>query len=114
MERIAEDQGLTLKQRKFVGGYLEGKPLVQAAVEAGYAPSTAARGATELLRSPKVRTAIQEAMEQSGVTDECLAGILREGLAALKITYLIYKGKIKPLGAADWAARQRTHISHIP
>jgi len=107
MEQPGEKQELTLKQRRFVHGYLEGKPIVQAAAEAGYSASTGARGAAELLRSPKVRTAIQEALENAGVTDECIATIIREGLAALKVTHLIHKGKIKPLGAADWAARHR-------
>lgn len=107
MNNESEEQSLTLKQRKFVAGYLEGKPMVQAAAEAGYAASTGARGATELLRSPKVRTAIQEALEKAGVTDERLYAIINEGLGATRTAYIIHEGQIKTLASPDWAMRHR-------
>jgi hypothetical protein len=107
MKEKETSQELTLKQRKFVRGYLQGKPLVQAATEAGYAPSTAARGATELLRSEKVRTTIQVALEKAGVTDELLATTIREGMAAQKASHLVHEGEIKTVEAVDWHARHR-------
>lgn len=61
---------LTIKQQKFVTGYLEGKPMVRAATEAGYAPSTAARGAaaeaTWLARSPEVMSTTSAAVQSTG------------------------------------------------
>jgi hypothetical protein len=73
---------LTIKQKKFVKGYLEGRPITKAAVEAGYSPATAARGATELLSSPKVQATIKEAMDASGITREKLAATIAGALDA--------------------------------
>ena len=84
-EQQEQTQELTIRQHKFVRGYLEGKPMVRAATEAGYAPSTAARGAAELMRSPKVRSAIHEALEEAGVTGESLVAVLCVGLDATKV-----------------------------
>ena len=98
---------LTVRQRRFVTGYLEGKPMVRAATEAGYAPSTAARGAAELMRSPKVRSAIHEALEGAGVTGESLAAVLREGLDATKIITSIEDGSPTCVEVEDWAVRYR-------
>jgi len=78
MERINEDQELTLKQRKFVGGYLEGKPLVQAAVEAGRARSNLSGSLTGQLgtgswKPPKLKAAFPaEKMEASDDTWEAV------------------------------------------
>lgn len=100
-------QELTIRQHKFVRGYLEGKPMVRAATEAGYAPSTAARGAAELMRSPKVRSAIHQALEDADVTGDHLASVLREGLDATKIITSIEDGVAASLEVEDWAVRHR-------
>jgi len=98
---------LTVRQQKFVTGYLEGKPITAAATDAGYAPTTAARGATELLKSPRVRSVIQQAMEKAGITDDRLATVINEGLEATKATHIVIKGQIHTVESPDWAARHR-------
>lgn len=98
---------LTVKQQRFVQGYLSGKTITAAATEAGYSPSTAARGATELLRSPKVRTAIQTALEAAGITDERLAATISDGLEATKTAHIVHGGQMQTLESPDWAARHR-------
>lgn len=107
MEKDGDKAELTIKQRRFVRAYLEGKPMVQAAAEAGYSPTTGARGATELLRSSKVRSAIQHALEEAGVTDERLAAVIKDGLDACKSTHLVHDGEIHELRSEDWQARLR-------
>ena len=106
-EKQEQAKELTIRQHKFVRGYLEGKPMVRAATEAGYAPSTAARGAAELMRSPKVRSAIHEALEEAGVTGESLADVLREGLDATKVISYIEDGSPTCVEVEDWAVRYR-------
>ena len=103
----AELTDLTVRQQHFVRGYLEGKPITVAAVEAGYAPTTAARGAAEMLRSPKVRSAIQGALEAAGVTEDRLAAVINGGLEATKTTHIVVSGQIQTLESPDWAARHR-------
>lgn len=98
---------LTPKQQKFVTGYLTGKPITAAATDAGYSPTTAARGATELLRSPRVRSVIQAAMDNAGITEDRLAAVIDRGLEAMKTTHIVIGGKIQALESPDWAARHR-------
>jgi hypothetical protein len=85
---------LTVRQRKFIQGYLEGKPMTRAAVEAGYSTATAARGASELLRSVKVQATIQEAMDASGITREKLASTLASALDAERPVTV--RGDVRP------------------
>ena len=98
---------LTVRQQRFVTGYLAGKPITVAATDAGYSPTTAARGATEMLRSSKVRSVIHEAMEAAGVTEDRLAAIINGGLKATKTTHIALGGQIHALESPDWSARHR-------
>jgi hypothetical protein len=98
---------LTPKQQKFVTGYLEGKSVTVAATDAGYSPTTAARGATELLRSPRVRSVIQDALEAAGVNEDRLAAVINAGLDAMKTTHIVIDGQIHAVQSPDWAARHR-------
>jgi len=57
------------------------------------------------MRSPKVRSAIHEALEEAGVTGESLATVLREGLDATKIITYFEDGAPTSVEVEDWALR---------
>ena len=54
---------LTPKQERFVGEYLKDPNATQAAIRAGYSPSSAAEIGYENLRKPQIATAISEAFK---------------------------------------------------
>ena len=54
---------LTPKQERFVGEYLKDLNATQAAIRAGYSPSSAAEIGYENLRKPQIATAISEAFK---------------------------------------------------
>jgi phage terminase small subunit len=70
------------KQRKYVAGLVAGKSKKQAALEAGYAPSTAENAKQKIDRRPGVQELFQDLLEDAGVTDKLLAQRIREGLNA--------------------------------
>ena len=59
---LKENRELTRKQKRFVAEYLAdpGRNAVQACIRAGYAESTAYTAASDLLKHPKVRVAVEE------------------------------------------------------
>ena len=70
---------LTRMQRLLIKGLQEGKSLLQAALAAGYAPSTAK---SNVYHSPTVRSAIAQLMDNQGIGDEVLLKKLNEKLEA--------------------------------
>lgn len=70
---------LTPMQRRLVKGLQEGKSVLQAALAAGYAPSTAK---SHVYQMPAVRSAVALLMDRQGLGDEMLLGKLREKLEA--------------------------------
>lgn len=71
---------LSQKQRKLVKAMIEQPTLAKAALRAGYTP----QHASQLMKQPKMLTALQTAMERAGITDELLASRIREGLDATR------------------------------
>jgi len=67
--------------RKYVTGILSGKTKKQAALDAGYAPSTA-DNAKQKIERPAVRELFTDVLEKAGATDEKLAKRIAEGLDA--------------------------------
>ena len=72
------------RQRLLVKGVLEGKPVVQAAQEAGYAKSTAYSKGHLILDRPIVRSFLTEAYERAGITPEKIIQPVLDGLKARK------------------------------
>jgi len=78
----ARGKKLTVKQQQFINGKLKGLSSAKAAREAGYAPSVARKADAIITQSPAVRQAIEEILEEAGVTTRRLAQRMREGLDA--------------------------------
>lgn len=93
-------QGLTVKQRRLVKGIVEGKSKKEAAIEANYSRRSAGQNANEALAIPKVKRAIEIALEKAGLTDNRVAEVLNEGLQANRVISAIV---IKKKGTAEMA-----------
>jgi len=61
-------ESLDKRERKFVAGVAAGKPLRQAAKDAGYATSTAEKKAYKILRAPREQSFLTNSLEQAGIT----------------------------------------------
>lgn len=79
----ANKHTLNERERRFVTGVVEGKSMIQAAKDAGYAKSTAEKKSHTFLQRPLVRSALTDALEQAGVT---LTQIVQPIADALKAT----------------------------
>lgn len=77
--------GLTPKEKKMIQGIVAGKSQERAAIDAGYAESTARGKAYAVLQRPLVRSALTEAFERMGVTYEKILKPVADGLNAEKI-----------------------------
>lgn len=72
----AKSKPLTPKQRRFAAKVITAESATMAAIEAGYSPKCAAELASENLRKPNVREAIEAAAERLGIDPEyVLAGL---------------------------------------
>jgi hypothetical protein len=74
--------GLDKRERKFVAGVVEGKPLIRAAKDAGYAKSTAEKKSFAILRRPLVQSELTKAMERHGLTMKRIVQPIVAGLTA--------------------------------
>ena len=63
-------QQIQPRQKKFAQGLLAGKTKVKAALDAGYAPSTAYKSSFALIERPQIRTFLTEAFQAQGMTPE--------------------------------------------
>jgi len=79
---------LTPRQRGFVLGKLEGKSDRQAALDAGYAPSTAENTKQKIMSRPEVREAFNELLDEH-LPPEKLVRCIVEGLDATQVKILL-------------------------
>jgi hypothetical protein len=78
MEKEKRQAGLTVRQKKFVAGITEGKSQTQAAVDAGYSPSTAPQQGNRMLKKAHIREAITDILERKGLSDDYFADRLKD------------------------------------
>jgi hypothetical protein len=78
-------RSLSVRQRRFVVGLAEGKSQTQAARDAGAPPKSAHVWASQAIRDPKVQESFAELLDRKGLSDERLAEIHAENLAATKV-----------------------------
>jgi phage terminase small subunit len=69
---MPDERPLSPKQARFVEEYLQDLNATQAAIRAGYSPKTADVQAFQILRIPKVRTALSEAMANNVWLNFCM------------------------------------------
>src|SRR5262245_782760 len=84
---------LTPRQRGFVVGKLEGKSNRQAALDAGYAPSTAENTKQTIMSRPDVREAFQELLDEH-LPPEKLVRCIVEGLDATQVKFFSQEGDV--------------------
>jgi hypothetical protein len=84
---------LTPRQRGFVVGKLEGKTDRQAALDAGYAPSTAENTKQKIMSRPEVRQAFQELLDEH-LPLEKLVRCITEGLDATQVKFFSREGDV--------------------
>lgn len=81
VKRQVLKSGLTRGQTKFIDAKLEGKNNTDAARLAHY--SYPKQSGYELMKQPKIQTALLERMEEAGINDKFIAKGLKEGCKAL-------------------------------
>jgi len=84
---------LTPRQRGFVVGKLEGKSDRQAALDAGYAPSTAENTKQKIMSRPDVREAFEELLDEH-LAPEKLVRCIVEGLDATQVKFFSREGDV--------------------
>lgn len=77
-----KERAVTIRERKFIKGILEGMTPTAAMRAAGYAKTTA--NVKQGQKLEKVRESLQELMDRKGISDDCLLNALAEGLKATK------------------------------
>jgi hypothetical protein len=81
MALVPRTLGLTKKQAKFAAEYVVDLNATQAAIRAGYSPSSARQTASELLQNPHVKAEIveleQAQLKRTGITAELVLETLR-------------------------------------
>jgi phage terminase small subunit len=103
-------RSLNVRQRRFVAGIAEGKTKLQAALDAGASPRSAQVWASQTMRNPKVQETFTELLDRKGLSDERLAEIHAENLAATKVVAVgrNMQGDITELvEKPDYSTRQR-------
>ena len=79
------------RQRRFAEGLLKGKTKVQAALDAGYAQSTAYKKSFNLIERPQIKTFLTEAYHAKGLTPEKM---IRPVLDAYEAKVTVFKRKL--------------------
>jgi hypothetical protein len=76
----------TLDERelRFIKGVVEGKSRIQAAIDAGFAKSTAEKKSYAILQRPLVRSELTKALERTGVTLEHIVRPIADALTATR------------------------------
>src|SRR3972149_10145859 len=100
---------LTLKDRRFLDYYLEGRPLHECEKHAGRGSknvhSLASMGYERLKR---MNIQFDELLEIKGLSDSVVAGKIREGLNSYRVGFATLKGKITDtLRSPDFSARAK-------
>jgi phage terminase small subunit len=108
--RSGHQRSLTVRQRRFISGLAEGKNQTQAALDAGASPKSAHVWASQTMRNPNVQETFAELLDRKGLSDERLAEIHAENLAATKVVAVArnMQGQItEVLEKPDFSVRQR-------
>jgi phage terminase small subunit len=87
-----KENGLTIKQRKFLKLYLETGNVSQSALKAGY---SLGQSGFENLKKPLVQYAFEMLLEKQGLTDKKLSQVLADGLEAEKVVGYLHQYKKK-------------------
>jgi phage terminase small subunit len=74
----------SVRAKKYIKNKIAGMSDYQAAIKAGYSPNTAVAAAKNI-ENPSVEAAMEEILDRAGLTDEYMAGKLREATEATKI-----------------------------
>jgi hypothetical protein len=82
----------SVKQRHYVKGRIAGKSKKQAALEAGYAKSTAENTKQKIDKKPEVQKLFEELLEEAGVSNPLLARRIYQGLHAMETKLYANKG----------------------
>lgn len=80
---------ITVKQRRYIKGVVEGKSKYQAAIDAGYSPNTAKVPSLNIEKL-SVKEELNKALERSGLTIQRITDKVSEGMEAKK-TFVIGK-----------------------
>ena len=72
------------RERRFVKGVVAGKSMTRAAMDAGYATSTAEKKSYAILQRPLVKSELTKALERAGVTLEHIVRPIADALTATK------------------------------
>ncbi len=100
--------GLSVRQRRFAKGLLEGKSQKEAALDAGAPPASAETWASKEVRNPKFLSEFHKILDLKGLSEEKLAQIHAENLEATRTIVATHEGKITDqLKVPDYPARQR-------
>jgi|WetSurMetagenome_2_1015567.scaffolds.fasta_scaffold957761_1 hypothetical protein len=84
-EKKPAKKKLSIRERKFIKGLIEGKSPSKAMVDAGYTQYTAWAKAKEKVKEVQVSETIQALMEKRGISDDRLTEVLEKGLEATKV-----------------------------
>lgn len=85
----------TVQDRKYVAGRIAGKTKKQAALDAGYALSTAENTKQKLDKKPAVQRLFKETLDAAGITDDAMARRLKESLDAMETKFWAKDGKVE-------------------
>ena len=108
-----EVYGLTVRQRLFAKGLLEGKTQKEAALEATIdrpvTEGSAEHWASRTVRNPNFRNAFERMLSRAGLSEERLAMIHAENLGATKVVGWVRRedGTVEPVERPDYSVRQR-------
>lgn len=73
---------VSVKERKLINGVIKGKGITQSAKDAGYSPHSASAIGCRVLQKPAVQSALIQAMEKAGITDDKIAETLKDAMDA--------------------------------
>lgn len=96
------EKKLSSKQFRFVQEYLVDLNATQAAVRAGYSPTSAASIASENLRKPEIAKALKDELGNSLISKECMRGrlvgeLLKIALVPLESENLRLSSKLRAI-----------------
>ena len=112
LQSVPGHVGLSVRQRKFAKGLLEGQTQKQAALDAmpaGEMSETAAeKWASRTVRDVRFQNEFQRMLARKGLSEEKLAEVHSQNLAATRTIVATHDGKITDqLKVPDYPARQR-------
>ena len=97
-------QGLSSRRQKLLLSKLAGKTNHQAALDAGYAPSTARVAGQKIMNQPEVQRAARDLITQA-ISSELIAKRLREGLDATLVRFIKRGRRTDRVEVVDYAIR---------